>query len=128
MSESKTLATSTLSVSTLKDQLFELSSALAGPWYVTLVFFSTVIFALWHLATNVVIFEPGNWQNAIHFAGFAFLAALTTQSFQSGTTTRFSILANLVFGSLIAFSSLWIALAVWTYRLVCRFHGDHRGY
>ncbi len=111
MSESKTLATSTLSVSTLKDQLFELSSAIAGPWYVTLVFFSTVIFALWHLATNVVIFEPGNWQNAIHFAGFAFLAALTTQSFQSGTTTRFSILANLVFGSLIAFSSLWIAMA-----------------
>lgn len=111
MSETKTPTTSTLSVSTLKDQLFELSSALAGPWYVTLVFFSTVIFALWHLATNVVIFEPGNWQNAIHFAGFAFLAALTTQSFQSGATTRFSILANLVFGTLIAFSSLWIAMA-----------------
>jgi len=111
MSDTKTPANPALSVSQLKERLFDLSSALAGPWYITLVFFSTVVFAMWHLATNVIIFEPGNWQNAIHFAGFAFLAALTTQTFQSGTTTRFSILANMVFGLLIAASSLWIAMA-----------------
>lgn len=111
MGEPTSVAGSTPQVSSIKDSLFDLSSALKGPWYVSLVFLSTIVFALWHIATNVVIFEPGNWQNAIHFAGFAFLAAVTTQTFQSRPTTRLSIVANVIFGLLIAASSLWVAMA-----------------
>jgi hypothetical protein len=40
-----------------------------------------VCFALWHIATNIWLNEPGKWQNAIHFAGFAFLAAVTMSPF-----------------------------------------------
>jgi TRAP-type uncharacterized transport system fused permease subunit len=40
-----------------------------------------VCFALWHIATNIWLNEPGKWQNAIHFAGFAFLAAVTISPF-----------------------------------------------
>ncbi len=96
-------------VSTRQQQLFDLTPALAGPGFVTVTFFATVAFALWHIVTNVVIFEPGNWQNAIHFAGFAFLAAITTRGFPSRAPTRLSVWANIVFGALIAASALWIA-------------------
>ena len=33
-----------------------------------------VVFGIWHILTNLFLNEPGMWQNAIHFAGFAFLA------------------------------------------------------
>jgi len=36
-----------------------------------------LVFAIWHVLTNVILNEPGMWQNAIHFAGFAFLASVT---------------------------------------------------
>lgn len=93
------------------ERLFNMESALAGSrlWFVG--FLLVAAFAVWHIATNVFIHEPGNWQNAIHFAGFAFLAAVTTQTFQNRSATKFSMLINTLFGLLIALSSLWIAFA-----------------
>ncbi|MEE9334699.1 MAG: TRAP transporter fused permease subunit [Granulosicoccaceae bacterium] len=95
----------------MKDRLFDIDGILNMPWYAKLCFAGTIVFALWHLATNLVLHEPGRWQNAIHFAGFAFLAAVTTRSFSSRATTRLSITVNTIFGLLIAASSLWIAFA-----------------
>lgn len=76
-----------------------------------LVFAGAVIFALWHIATNSVITEPARWQNAIHFAGFAFLAAITTRTFATGSQSRAALIGNIFFGLLIAASAVWIASA-----------------
>lgn len=95
----------------IEDHLFDLDTALGSQWYWKLCFVSIVAFALWHIATNVFLFEPGKWQNAIHFAGFAFLAAITTRSFKNSTSSEHSIRLNAAFGILIAVSSLWIAFA-----------------
>jgi len=56
----------------------------AFDWF---VFAFAVAFAVWHILTNLVWLEPGIWQNAIHFAGFAFLAAITT-SFREGNQSK----------------------------------------
>ncbi len=75
------------------------------------VFGFAVLFAVWHVATNITITETARWQNAIHFAGFGFLAAITTRSFMRGTQSRRALIANVTFGLLIAASSIWIAAA-----------------
>ena len=75
-----------------------------------IVFIGSILFAVWHIYTNLVLIEPGIWQNAIHFAGFAFIAAVTT-TFVSGYQTKRMYYVNIVFGVLIAVSALWIAAA-----------------
>ncbi len=75
-----------------------------------LVFIGAVAFALWHIYTNLVLIEPGIWQNAIHYAGFAFLAAVTTTMFV-GPQSKLAFGLNIAFGLFIAFSALWIAAA-----------------
>jgi len=92
-------------------RLFSLDSAIHKPWRFAPVFIAIVAFAIWHVATNVYINEPGRWQNAIHFAGFSFLAAVTTRSWKHGLQPRWSFYANVIFGLLIASASLWIAFA-----------------
>lgn len=95
----------------VRSKLFSLDYASQNlwPWAFGVALIS--VFALWHVATNVFLNEPGLWQNAIHFGGFAFLGAVTTRTFTRGKQTRFSLIANLLFGIAIAFSSLWIAHA-----------------
>ncbi|MBX2882443.1 MAG: TRAP transporter fused permease subunit [Granulosicoccus sp.] len=94
-----------------KARLFSLDHAIEKPWpwMFGVIFISA--FALWHIATNVWLNEPGRWQNAIHFAGFAFLAAITTRTFGSGKQPAWSVWANALFAVAIASSSLWIAFA-----------------
>lgn len=92
-----------------KARLFSLDHALQNPWPWLPGIFLIGAFGLWHLATNVVLNEPGLWQNAIHFAGFAFLGAITTRSFGSGRQPKWSVIANGLFGIAIAVSALWIA-------------------
>ena len=75
-----------------------------------IVYIGSILFAIWHIYTNLVLIEPGIWQNAIHFAGFAFIAAVTT-TFLSGRQSKTSFYINVVFGVLIALSALWIAAA-----------------
>ena len=94
-----------------KARLFSLDHALQNPWPWLPGVLLISMFGIWHLATNVFINEPGLWQNAIHFAGFGLLAALTTRSIGTGEQPRWSLWANAIFGIAIAVSSLWIAAA-----------------
>lgn len=68
-----------------------------------------VAFALWHIATNVYLVEPGRWQNAIHFAGFAFFAAVTLSPFGARANTRIAWFCDLAYGLIVAAAALWVA-------------------
>lgn len=68
-----------------------------------------VIFGLWHVVTNVYFIEPGRWQNAIHFAGFAFLASTIFSPFGSRANSSFAWAFDLAYGLLIAAAALWVA-------------------
>ncbi|WP_422370683.1 TRAP transporter permease [Hoeflea sp.] len=70
-----------------------------------------ICFALWHIATNIWLNEPGLWQNAIHFAGFAFLAAVTLSPFGSKAGKGWAIALDLAYGLAIAGAALWVAYA-----------------
>jgi len=94
-----------------KSRLYSLDNALENPWPWLPGVLLISAFGIWHLATNVFINEPGLWQNAIHFAGFGLLAALTTRTVASGKQARWSLWANAAFGIAIAASALWIAAA-----------------
>ncbi len=83
--------------------------ALSQGWLMRVGFLCVCLFALWHMATNIFLHEPGIWQNCIHFAGFGFLAAVTTG--KAGRDSPVLYWGNVVFGLLIAASSLWIAAA-----------------
>ncbi len=68
-------------------------------------------FGLWHVATNLFWNEPGLWQNAIHFAGFAFLGFATSATFKGHAERPWSIAFDIILGLLVAASALWIASA-----------------
>lgn len=68
-----------------------------------------VIFGLWHIVTNVYLIEPGRWQNAIHFAGFAFLASVTFSPFGTRANATFAWIFDLAYGLLVAAAALWVA-------------------
>ncbi len=94
-----------------KEQLFSLDHALQNPWPWAGGIALITLFSLWHIATNVYLTEPGMWQNAIHFAGFALIAAITTRTINSDTQPRWSLWLNIAFGVAMALSALWIAHA-----------------
>ncbi len=93
-----------------KDRLSDLDFVLSNAWYYKLVFIVICCFGIWHVLTNLYLQEPGLWQNCIHFAGFGFLAAITTLRTDKNGNPR-HLWANLIFGVLIAISALWIAYA-----------------
>ena len=68
-----------------------------------------VVFGIWHILTNIYFLEPGLWQNAIHFAGFAFLASVVHSPFKANQTSGSAILIDLVYGLVIAAAALWVA-------------------
>ena len=70
-----------------------------------------LVFAIWHVLTNVYLTEPGLWQNAIHFAGFAFLASMTLSPWGKHADTRWAWIADLTYGLLVAAAALWVAWA-----------------
>lgn len=70
-----------------------------------------VVFGAWHILTNVYLIEPGRWQNAIHFAGFGVLAALSFGSVARNPAARWPRVLDWVYAALIAVSALWIAWA-----------------
>ena len=69
----------------------------------------TVLFGLWHVVTNVYLIEPGRWQNAIHFAGFAFLASVTVSPFGSRADARAAWIFDVIYGLIVAAAALWVA-------------------
>jgi hypothetical protein len=70
-----------------------------------------ICFALWHIATNIWLNEPGKWQNAIHFGGFAFLAAVTISPFGRNANKAWALAFDVTYGLLIASAALWVAYA-----------------
>lgn len=70
-----------------------------------------ICFALWHIATNIWLNEPGKWQNAIHFGGFAFLAAVTISPFGRNADKSWALAFDVTYGLLIASAALWVAYA-----------------
>ena len=92
-----------------RDQLLSLPNGAFAGQYLILAF--ALVFALWHVATNVYITEPGLWQNAIHFGGFAFLAAVTVSPWGNHAHKRWTWVFDITYGLLIAASALWVASA-----------------
>mgnify|MGYP000128951056 CR=1 FL=1 len=76
-----------------------------------IVFVFAMCFAIWHVLTNVYLTEPGLWQNAIHFAGFAFLASITISPWGERSGQTWAWVADIVYGLLVAGAALWVAWA-----------------
>jgi TRAP transporter 4TM/12TM fusion protein len=68
-------------------------------------------FGIWHVLTNIWLVEPGQWQNAIHFGGFAFLAAISIGPFGAKGRARRAVLFDFAYGLLIATAAIWVASA-----------------
>ena len=68
-----------------------------------------VVFGIWHILTNIYLLEPGLWQNAIHFAGFAFLASFIHSPFGTNRKSAATILFDLAYGLIVAAAALWVA-------------------
>ncbi|MDG2196276.1 MAG: TRAP transporter fused permease subunit [SAR324 cluster bacterium] len=68
--------------------------------------FFAVGFAIWHVATNLLINESPLWQNTIHFAGFAVLA---TVIYPSKFLGRPNLFLDLAYGFLVAWAACWVA-------------------
>ncbi len=68
-----------------------------------------IAFGIWHIVTNVYLIEPGKWQNAIHFAGFAFLAAVLYSPFGARAETTWAQSVDVIYGLLVAAAALWVA-------------------
>jgi TRAP transporter 4TM/12TM fusion protein len=68
-----------------------------------------VLFGIWHILTNVYFVEPGMWQNAIHFAGFAFLASVIHSPFGQNSSQKYALVFDLAYGLIVASAALWIA-------------------
>ncbi len=92
------------------DADLQMSAGFFG-WCIVLI---VCAFASWHIVTNVYLIEPGRWQNCIHFAGFALLAAFTTApgaDDAESSKPSLSLILNVLFGVALFASSLWIAYA-----------------
>lgn len=76
-----------------------------------LILVFALFFALWHVLTNVYLTEPGLWQNAIHFAGFAFLASVTISPWGKHADQSWAWGADIIYGILVASAALWVAYA-----------------
>ena len=68
-----------------------------------------VAFGVWHILTNLFLNEPGMWQNAIHFAGFAFLASTIYSAFGHNTKKPWAIKLDILYGLIVAAAALWVA-------------------
>lgn len=77
-------------------------------WFLIALF---VVFGLWHVATNVYLLEPGLWQNAIHFAGFAFIASLINSPFGARAGSRLAWTFDIAYGVVVAAAAFWVAAA-----------------
>ena len=89
-------------------RLFDFDRAIKTPGLSTLIVALSCLFGVWHILTNLILTEPGMWQNAIHFAGFAFLAAISHPLLRR-TSRGWPAAIEWTFGTLIALSALWIA-------------------
>jgi TRAP transporter 4TM/12TM fusion protein len=74
-----------------------------------LILIFALVFAIWHVLTNVYLTEPGLWQNAIHFGGFAFLASVTLSPWGKRSNEGWAWAFDVIYGLVVAASALWVA-------------------
>ncbi len=86
--------------------LFDEETKSPTQWFVAAF---AILFGLWHILTNLYLNEPGMWQNAIHFAGFAFLAPTIYSAFGRYTHKPWAIKLDMLYGLIVAVASLWVA-------------------
>ena len=106
-----TLATSdndVLASHNIRDEWLMLEGQKKSPLQWAIAAFA-VVFGLWHILTNLYLNEPGLWQNAIHFAGFAFLASTIYSAFGHSTKKPWAIKLDIIYGLLVAAAALWVA-------------------
>ncbi len=87
--------------------LLDMPTGQLGAKHLVLIF--ALGFAVWHILTNVYLTEPGLWQNAIHFAGFAFLASVTLSPWGKNSAKTWAWVIDIVYGLLVAGAALWVA-------------------
>ncbi|MEH6739204.1 MAG: TRAP transporter fused permease subunit [Sulfitobacter sp.] len=92
-----------------RDTLLSMPTGKFEPRHIVLVF--AICFAIWHVLTNVYLTEPGLWQNATHFAGFAFLASITMSPWGKRSGETWAWIVDIVYGLLVAGAALWVAWA-----------------
>ncbi|MEC8622509.1 MAG: TRAP transporter fused permease subunit [Pseudomonadota bacterium] len=98
-----------ITFSSLRDRAFDIETGFKKPFSAGLFTWGIVFFGFWHVATNLVISEPGYWQNCIHFGGFAFLAALSAPISRRLVGSKSCLLIDIIYGLLVAGSAAWIA-------------------
>ncbi len=86
--------------------LFDEETKSPTQWFVAAF---AILFGLWHILTNLYLNEPGMWQNAIHFAGFAFLAPTIYSAFGRHTHKPWAIKLDMLYGLIVAAAALWVA-------------------
>tara|TARA_R110002096_G_scaffold103102_3_gene227345 strand:+ start:1284 stop:3497 length:2214 start_codon:yes stop_codon:yes gene_type:complete len=92
-----------------RDSILQMPSGKFRVSHIVLLF--ALVFAIWHILTNVYLTEPGLWQNAIHFAGFAFLASITLSPWGKRSGQTWAWIVDIVYGLLVAAAALWVAYA-----------------
>ncbi|WP_122073408.1 TRAP transporter fused permease subunit [Pseudophaeobacter sp. EL27] len=92
-----------------RDNLLDMPQGRWGPRQFVLIFALT--FALWHILTNVYLTESGLWQNAIHFAGFAFIASVTISPWGKRSNETWAWVVDILYGFAVAGAALWVAYA-----------------
>ena len=90
----------------LRDRAFDIETGFKKPFSAGLFTWGIVFFGLWHVATNLVISEPGYWQNCIHFGGFAFLAALSAPISKRLVGSKSGLVIDIIYGVLVAGSAV----------------------
>src|SRR5210317_837857 len=89
-----------------RDDWLSLGQEMTPKTWVQWVFIAfAVVFAFWHVATNLLINESALWQNAIHFAGFAVLASVI---FPARLFGRQSLAFDPAFGLMVAWAACWV--------------------
>ena len=88
-------------------ELLNMPEGAWGPRQLILIF--ALVFAVWHVLTNVYLTEPGLWQNAIHFGGFAFLASVTLSPWGKRSDEGWAWAFDFIYGLVVAASALWVA-------------------
>mgnify|MGYP001469348210 CR=1 FL=1 len=94
----------------IRDELFDTDAR--SRTSLQLLFTALVIaFGAWHIVTNLYLLEPGIWQNAIHFGGFAFLAAIMEPAIKRHRKSRVLFYLDVAYGLVVFSATMWLAWA-----------------
>ena len=95
--EQSELGDSVMHRDNIRDELFNTETNNRS--ILQLLFAALIIaFGAWHVATNLYLLEPGIWQNAIHFGGFALLAAIIEPSIKRFRNSRALFVFDVIYG------------------------------